>query len=199
MHMSLKDNFGNFMYFTVAVFVLSSFGFVNAQSSKPKVVSIDTKMNLEVKQGNLLSVDSARIEKTTVRENKRLIDVFQLSFYVPFEFESLISKSKPILTAYNENGSVKGMKIWRAFADDFKHDNSAKPIPFSLDLSSDFITASSFRLDFVTRAGNDGLVCSNLAGGCRDCADLAIEVCGAGKVSNVKCPKDGSCEFTCKP
>jgi hypothetical protein len=199
MHMSLKNNFGNFLYFTVAVFVLSSFGLVNAQSSKPKVVSRETKTNLEVNQGNLLNVDSARIEKLTVRENKLLTDVYRLSFYVPFEFESFISKSKPILTAYNENGSVKGMKIWRAFADDFKYDNSAKPIPFSLDLSQDLMSASSFSLDFVLKTSKDGLACSNLAGGCRECSDLAVEICGAGKVSSVKCPKDGSCEYTCKP
>jgi hypothetical protein len=93
---------------------------------------------------------------------------------------------------------VKGMKIWRGFGANYKSDNSAKPIPFSLDLSSDLLTASYFSVDFAFDILNDSSNCNNITGTCRECADLALDVCGAGKVGSVKCPKDGSCEFSCK-
>ncbi len=193
----LRSCNGRFFYLASIVLILLNFGLVNAQSTEKNTISREIKSDVEVKKGNLLNVTSAKLEKVTQQENTVQTEILQLSFFVPFEFGSFIPKSKATLTAYKENGSVSGMKIWKAFGANYKSENTTKPIPYNLELSSEFLKASSFILDFSFDVSGDSSN-YNIASACRECADLAISVCGAGKVAGVKCPKDGSCEFTCK-
>jgi hypothetical protein len=187
----------NLVVFLTAFTLFSIIGSVDAQNTLD-IVAKEKKFDVEVKQGNLLNVESAELSKVVVRENKNLTELFQLSFFVPLEFENLLPKSKVMLTAYNENGSVKGMKVWSGLVVSKESKITEKGIPFNFELGSNFEDSFRFGLSIIESSDK----CNSLAGDCTDCADLAVAVCGAGKVASVKCGRSkdrSSCEFTCKP
>jgi hypothetical protein len=164
------------------------------------IVVKEKKFDVEITNGNPLNIKSAQLDKVVVRKDKELSELFQLSFLVPNEFGELLSKSKASLTAYNNDGSVFGMRIWKSLPTSEFFNRKDSVFPVSLEVSSDFERAANFSLNIqqLNTPENSAVTATT----CTECVELAKGTCGAGKVASVKCgrTKDSeSCEFTCKP
>jgi hypothetical protein len=183
-----------FYLFFVSIFLLVSLN-VFAQVER-ELVSNEKKFDVEITNDTLLNAKFAQLDKTVYRQSENLFETLKLSIALPFDNKIRANDAKVRLTAYNEKGNVYGMAIKSIPSSEGPCSDNKDIFTLNVEIDNRFEKANLFKLDILDR--NSGLF---LLTTCRECAELAKDICGAGKVASVKCGnKDsGSCEFTCKP
>jgi hypothetical protein len=178
----------------VSIFLLVSMN-VFAQVER-ELVANEKKFDVEITNDTVLGAKFAQLDKAVYRQSEDLFETLKLSIALPFDNKSKINDAKVKLTAYNEKGNLYGMAIKSMTSSEGNYSDSKDIFSSNIEIDNRFEKASSFKLNIFDK--NVGLFALMT---CRECAELAKDTCGVGKVASVKCGnKDsGSCEFTCKP
>ncbi len=153
-----------------------------ASHEKPRVVEVQGASGFDFREAQLTEV--------VVKSKGKFQERFEFSFEAPTSLQSVLSRTKVVLTAYNKSGGVSGRHIWYAGNDKTVRGLTEDKLQVVLNANPSLRGADSYSVSFFDEPAPEADL--------KECTAAANDTCGRGKVASVNSGADGSCSFTCK-
>jgi len=159
-------------------------------SGQPVTDTLDKKIAVNFSGVMDTGIRSAYLQKATVPKENKVETKFELSFV---GFTGLVrnpngSKKLLVLTASSGKGAIVGRQYWCSSS--LPGNNLTSETLSTLNVNAKLQDAQAYSLTLEEDPGGIS---------CKECGELAVTICGAGKVASVTCGgTDDSCSYTCQ-